>query len=114
MTTSCTSSVGCQTKLKPDPNQPPRICPRCHNGILFLPSLLVPFGDSQPLSSPASVLPAKKSTWFELFFIPVVPLSRKRILMCTICGWQAAVISEECVCPSSADWLLALNQVEPH
>ncbi|KAF9453287.1 hypothetical protein P691DRAFT_83376 [Macrolepiota fuliginosa MF-IS2] len=65
---------GCQTKLKPDSHQIPRICPRCHN---------------------ASVLPAKKTTWFEFFFIPVVPVSRKHILFCTICQWQAAVIDHE-------------------
>ncbi|KAF7778851.1 hypothetical protein Agabi119p4_3196 [Agaricus bisporus var. burnettii] len=71
---------GCQTKLKPEADQIPRVCPRCHN---------------------ASVLPAKKTTWFEFFFIPVVPLSRKHILMCTICGWQAAIVDSE-QAPTSA------------
>jgi len=86
-------SVGCQTKLKPEPNQTPRICPHCHNGkpqypFTFLNSLI---------SWSASVFPTKKNTWFELFFVPIIPLSRKHILLCMICGWQAALINYECV-----------------
>lgn len=65
---------GCQTKLKPEPNQAPQICPHCHN---------------------ASVFPTKKNTWFELFFVPIIPLSRKHILLCMICGWQAALINHD-------------------
>ncbi|KAF9049381.1 hypothetical protein BDZ89DRAFT_1006748, partial [Hymenopellis radicata] len=61
---------GCQTKIKPDGvEQVAHICPRCNN---------------------ASVIAAKKKTWFELFFIPVVPLSSKHVWVCTICQWRTA------------------------
>ena len=45
----------------------------------------------------ASVSPTKKNTWFELFFVPIIPLSRKHILLCMICGWQAALIDYKSV-----------------
>jgi len=86
-------SVGCQTKLKPEPNQTPRICPHCHNGK---PKYPFPFFISL-IYWLASVFPTKKNTWFELFFVPIIPLSRKHILLCMICGWQAALINHECV-----------------
>ncbi|KAF8894458.1 hypothetical protein BD779DRAFT_1501130 [Infundibulicybe gibba] len=61
---------GCQTKLKPDGEvQTPRVCPRCNN---------------------ASVFATKSTTWFELFFIPVVPFSTKHIWFCNICQWRAS------------------------
>ncbi|KAF8654124.1 hypothetical protein AX16_003656 [Volvariella volvacea WC 439] len=63
--------VGCQTKIKPaeeGQGQPSRICPRCHNASAFV---------------------AKKSEWFELFFIPIVPLSSQHIWLCGICQWNA-------------------------
>ena len=86
-------SVGCQTKLKPEPNQAPQICPHCHNGK---PKYPFPFFISL-IYWLASVFPTKKNTWFELFFVPIIPLSRKHILLCMICGWQAALINHECV-----------------
>ncbi|KAF8078107.1 hypothetical protein FPV67DRAFT_1615358 [Lyophyllum atratum] len=62
---------GCQTKLKPDgEQQQPRICPRCHN---------------------ASVIAAKSTTWFELFWVPLIPFSKKHIWLCSICQWSAKV-----------------------
>ncbi|KAK0445512.1 hypothetical protein ARMSODRAFT_946516 [Armillaria solidipes] len=61
--------VGCQTNVKPDsPEQVAHICPRCNN---------------------ASVIAARQKTWFEFFFIPVVPLSSKHIWLCTICQWRS-------------------------
>jgi hypothetical protein len=26
--------------------------------------------------------------WFTLFFLPVIPFGRRRVLMCPICNWQ--------------------------
>jgi len=43
-------------------------CPRCHNEVV-LGYVIV-------------------TTFFSLFFIPIIPLSRKRLLVCPICGWQ--------------------------
>ncbi|KAJ7043188.1 hypothetical protein C8F04DRAFT_32655 [Mycena alexandri] len=60
--------IGCQQKLKPEGDLTPHICPNCHN---------------------ASVFSAKKTTWFEFFFIPLVPLSAKHIWLCQICHWMA-------------------------
>jgi hypothetical protein len=49
-------------------------CPRCHNTVDL--SLL------------------HVSSWFTLFFIPVIPYSRKRILACPICHWTMPVSNE--------------------
>lgn len=38
----------------------------------------------------ASVFVAKSTTWFELFWIPVAPLSSKQIWLCGICQWKIA------------------------
>jgi hypothetical protein len=46
-------------------------CPRCHNEVVLI-YLVV-------------------TRWFSLFFIPVIPISRKRMLMCPICSWQREV-----------------------
>lgn len=29
--------------------------------------------------------------WFTLFFVPLIPFGRKRLLVCPICGWQRDV-----------------------
>jgi hypothetical protein len=46
-------------------------CPRCHNEVVL-----------------AYVIVTR---WFSLFFIPVIPISRKRMLICPICGWQREI-----------------------
>ncbi|KIY65257.1 hypothetical protein CYLTODRAFT_424497 [Cylindrobasidium torrendii FP15055 ss-10] len=64
-----THIVGCSTKVKPDGNeQVMHVCPRCHNATVFA---------------------ANKKTWFELFWIPLVPFSSKHVWMCSICHWAA-------------------------
>ncbi|CAL1704342.1 unnamed protein product [Somion occarium] len=62
--------IGCNKKIKPEGDEPPRICPRCHN---------------------ASVTRAKSRTWFELCFVPLVPLSTKHIWICAICQWNIPI-----------------------
>ncbi|KAH0584048.1 hypothetical protein H2248_009622 [Termitomyces sp. 'cryptogamus'] len=62
---------GCQTRLKPDgQQQSARICPRCHN---------------------VSVMAAKSTTWFELFWVPLIPFSRKHMWLCSICHWSLPI-----------------------
>ncbi|KAM6500657.1 hypothetical protein JOM56_003671, partial [Amanita muscaria] len=62
---------GCPTTYKAQAHhQVPHVCPNCHN---------------------ASVIAAKRTTWFELFFIPIFPMSRKNVWMCHICQWHAAL-----------------------
>jgi hypothetical protein len=46
-------------------------CPRCHNAVAL--SYVV------------------VTRWFTLFFIPVIPFGRRRMLLCPICGWQREV-----------------------
>ncbi|KAK7023962.1 hypothetical protein R3P38DRAFT_2955123 [Favolaschia claudopus] len=65
---SYTTLVGCQQKLKPEGDLTPRICPHCHN---------------------ASVFSVKSTTWFEFFFIPLVPFSSKHVWFCQICRFVA-------------------------
>ncbi|KAF8350846.1 hypothetical protein F5887DRAFT_941205 [Amanita rubescens] len=67
--------VGCPTKFKPTSDQQlPRVCPHCHNG---------------------SLISAKKTTWFEFFFIPLVPISKQRVWICHICRWTAPFVAGE-------------------
>ncbi|KII88708.1 hypothetical protein PLICRDRAFT_141195 [Plicaturopsis crispa FD-325 SS-3] len=58
---------GCPTKIKPEGDLTPRICPKCHN---------------------VSVIPAKSRMWFELCFVPLIPLKATHLWMCTICQWN--------------------------
>ncbi|KAK1925470.1 hypothetical protein DB88DRAFT_195911 [Papiliotrema laurentii] len=43
------------------------MCPRCHN---------------------AAVTGATSRTWFEFFFVPLIPFSSNHIWICTICQWE--------------------------
>ena len=43
-------------------------CPRCHNEVV-LAYLVV-------------------TRWFTLFFVPLIPFGRRRMLVCPICRWQ--------------------------
>ncbi|EIW60501.1 uncharacterized protein TRAVEDRAFT_145942 [Trametes versicolor FP-101664 SS1] len=55
--------------MKPDSegDQTPRICPRCNN--------------------PATIR-VKSRMWFELCFVPLIPMSSKHLWLCTICQWS--------------------------
>jgi hypothetical protein len=46
-------------------------CPRCHNEVVL-----------------AYVVVTR---WFTLFFLPVIPFGRRRVLVCPICSWQREV-----------------------
>ncbi|EST08998.1 hypothetical protein PSEUBRA_001326 [Kalmanozyma brasiliensis GHG001] len=60
---------GCPTKIKQEGDGSARVCPRCQN---------------------AQVVQAKARTWFELCWIPLIPMKSKHIYYCNICQWQAA------------------------
>ncbi|CAA7267918.1 unnamed protein product [Cyclocybe aegerita] len=62
--------VGCQTKISPEGDQTPRICPRCHN---------------------AAVTSAKSKEYFEFCFVPLIPMSSKHIWACSICQWAVPI-----------------------
>ncbi|KAI1795991.1 hypothetical protein LXA43DRAFT_880933, partial [Ganoderma leucocontextum] len=59
--------VGCNNRTKPEGDQTPRVCPRCHN---------------------AAVIRVKSRMWFELFFIPLIPMKSEHLWVCTICHWD--------------------------
>ncbi|KAJ7731247.1 hypothetical protein B0H16DRAFT_1584011 [Mycena metata] len=59
---------GCQDRLKAEGDSTTRVCPNCHN---------------------ASVRSAKATTWFELFWVPLIPFSSKHIWLCGTCQWKA-------------------------
>ncbi|KAF8201608.1 hypothetical protein BJ912DRAFT_945873 [Pholiota molesta] len=61
---------GCPSKIKPEGQEAPRLCPQCHN---------------------LSVIRAKRTMWFELFWLPLVPIHWKHIWICTICQWNQEV-----------------------
>ena len=46
-------------------------CPRCHNEVVLEYAVV--------------------TRWFTLFFIPVIPFGRRRVLVCPICSWQREV-----------------------
>ncbi|KAI0781056.1 hypothetical protein BD413DRAFT_600507 [Trametes elegans] len=53
--------------MKPEGDQTPRICPKCHN---------------------ASTIRVKSRLWFELCFVPLIPMSSEHLWLCTICHWS--------------------------
>ncbi|KAI0313075.1 hypothetical protein OF83DRAFT_1066096 [Amylostereum chailletii] len=61
-------TVGCTTRIKPEGDASPRICPRCHN---------------------ISAISAKSRTWFEFCFVPLIPLNKRHLWVCGICQWSA-------------------------
>ncbi|TDL27283.1 hypothetical protein BD410DRAFT_713944, partial [Rickenella mellea] len=58
---------GCPTKITPEGDNTPRLCPRCNN---------------------ASVFSAKSRTWFELCWVPLVPMKSSHVWVCGICQWN--------------------------
>ncbi|TFK62184.1 hypothetical protein BDN72DRAFT_848928 [Pluteus cervinus] len=59
---------GCNTTVKPEGDQQAaRVCPNCHN---------------------ASVIRAKTKDWFQICFVPVIPMSSQHIWLCHICQWK--------------------------
>ncbi|KAI0646936.1 hypothetical protein C8Q79DRAFT_957061 [Trametes meyenii] len=58
---------GCPTRLKPEGDQTPRVCPKCHN---------------------ASTIRVKSRLWFELCFVPLIPMKSEHLWLCTICQWS--------------------------
>ena len=46
-------------------------CPRCHNEVVLIYAVV--------------------TRWFTLFFIPVIPIKRTRMLICPICSWRREV-----------------------
>ncbi|KAF7289723.1 hypothetical protein MIND_01345700 [Mycena indigotica] len=61
---------GCPDKIKPESGDDSvRVCPNCHN---------------------AAVHAAKSTTWFELFWIPLIPFSSDHIWLCATCNWRGA------------------------
>ncbi|KAG2020471.1 hypothetical protein CC2G_005810 [Coprinopsis cinerea AmutBmut pab1-1] len=59
---------GINDRIKPNKDFQPLACPRCHN---------------------TSVIYARNCKWFELFFIPLIPVYWKHIYLCNICGWRS-------------------------
>lgn len=67
----------CQVKQDGDAG---RMCPRCNNRKLHTGAVL-----RSPSSSTAAVMSASSRTWFEFFWIPLIPFSKSHIWVCTIC-----------------------------
>ncbi|KAF8606468.1 hypothetical protein BDV93DRAFT_520769 [Ceratobasidium sp. AG-I] len=65
----CCIAIGCPTKIDADgsDNGQTRLCPRCNN---------------------VSVFGAKKRTWIEICFVPLIPMKSSRIWNCSICQWH--------------------------
>lgn len=66
--------VGCQVKIRPKGETVVGRCPRCRN---------------------MSVIPAKKTTWFEFCWVPLIPVYRERLWVCHICPWQTKRLKGE-------------------
>ncbi|KAJ7135326.1 hypothetical protein C8R46DRAFT_1015043 [Mycena filopes] len=59
---------GCPEKLKPEGDSTTRVCPNCHN---------------------PAVMSAQATTWFELFWLPLIPMVRKNVWLCDTCHWKS-------------------------
>lgn len=42
----------------------------------------------------ATVLAAKSTTWFQLFWIPLVPISKKHVWICGTCQWRETLTNK--------------------
>ena len=49
------------------------------------------FGLCGHCSTPAAQVVGRRSTWFSLFFIPVIPLGSKYFSTCTLCGTSTRI-----------------------
>ncbi|WRT64342.1 uncharacterized protein IL334_001274 [Kwoniella shivajii] len=58
---------GFPTKFKQDAPEPGRMCPRCNN---------------------AAVVGGNSRTWFEFFWVPLIPFKKSRVWICTTCQWE--------------------------
>ncbi|PPQ78550.1 LOW QUALITY PROTEIN: hypothetical protein CVT25_011822, partial [Psilocybe cyanescens] len=91
-------SIGCTTKISPEGDQTPRICPNCHNGESNLTSL-----SQNELTSYhyliAAVASAKSKEYFEFCFVPLIPMSSKHIWRCSICQWATSIQPGYCPLP---------------
>ncbi|KAI0748004.1 hypothetical protein C8Q80DRAFT_1169550 [Daedaleopsis nitida] len=58
---------GCPTRMRPEGDQTPRICPKCHN---------------------ISTIRVKSRMWFELCFVPLIPMKKEHLWVCTVCQWN--------------------------
>nr|XP_031860991.1 uncharacterized protein CI109_003718 [Kwoniella shandongensis]KAA5528063.1 hypothetical protein CI109_003718 [Kwoniella shandongensis] len=63
----CMLSVGLPEKFSQDAPEQGRLCPRCNN---------------------AAVVGGSQRTWFEFFWVPLIPFSKTHVWLCTICQWQ--------------------------
>ncbi|KAH6918738.1 hypothetical protein BKA70DRAFT_1248122 [Coprinopsis sp. MPI-PUGE-AT-0042] len=59
---------GLRDSLKPDTSQPSHVCARCRNNSVFY---------------------TRHRKWFELFWVPLVPVYWKHIYACNVCGWRS-------------------------
>ncbi|PWN30968.1 hypothetical protein BDZ90DRAFT_29934 [Jaminaea rosea] len=59
---------GCPNKIKQDDDHTPYLCPKCHNPQL---------------------VKARSRTWFELCWIPLIPMKKHAIYICGICQFRA-------------------------
>jgi hypothetical protein len=91
-------------------------CPRCRNGQWFVEYSA--WKDSHNRPPPlVSVFPAKKTTWFEFCWVPLLPVHWQHLWVCHICSWQEKkqkeyvfFVSAPCVdgrltCPQRLDFL---------
>lgn len=63
-------AFGCPARMKPDGEHSERVCPSC--------------GD-------AAVSSSNSQTWMKCLFIPVLPLSSRRVWTCSTCDWVAPI-----------------------
>ncbi|TFY65037.1 hypothetical protein EVG20_g5736 [Dentipellis fragilis] len=81
-------------RLREQSAAPPRSSPRATRRPASVPAATTVCLPSYVLdrslltTHPASVLSAKSRTWFELCFIPLIPMRAQHIWVCGICQWS--------------------------
>jgi hypothetical protein len=65
-------------------------------------------------STPAAQVIVRTSTWFSLFFIPVIPLGNKYISTCTLCGMSVKLDKAQALEMVAAAQQVAAQSPHPH
>ncbi|CDO70782.1 hypothetical protein BN946_scf184798.g97 [Trametes cinnabarina] len=60
----------------------------CSSAAFAAPAAGVHGGLTVPHKPLASTIRVKSRTWFELCFVPLIPMSSEHLWLCTICQWS--------------------------
>jgi hypothetical protein len=65
-------------------------------------------------TTPAAQVITRRSTWFSLFFIPVIPLGSKYVSTCTLCGVSVKLDKDQALQMVAAAQQVSAQVPGPH